>query len=147
MRRIEIDDDVYYWLEQRARGFQTPNDVLRRELLGVDVTDEARGSAIPQKPGVLYPLIQASLVNGGDELCCHRSRSGVTHRATVQADGWIKTDGGLHKEPSPALREYVGSQIDGWANWIHVPSGKRLRDLRAEARTRAQADKSRTPAV
>lgn len=134
MRRIDIDGDVYRWLEQRARGFETPNDVLRRELLGFDVTDDTNGDATPHKPGVLYPLIKAGLVKGGDALSCYRSRSGVTHRATIQADGWIKTDGGLHKEPSPALREYVGSQIDGWANWMHDPSGKRLRDLRATIR-------------
>lgn len=27
--------------------------------------------------------------------------------------------GALFKEPSPALREFTGSQIDGWAFWTH----------------------------
>lgn len=132
--RIDIDEDVYRWLEERARGFQTPNDVLRRELLGEEGKLDSALPATPEKPGVLYPLVRAGVVKGGDTLSCFRSRSGVTYRASVQADGWIKTDNGLHKEPSPALREYVGSQIDGWANWKHDQSGKRLRDLRAAAR-------------
>lgn len=133
MRRIEIDDDVYRWLEERARGFQTPNDVLRGELLTNGGDPKATLVAARKKPGVLYPLIQAGLIGRGDTLICHRRRSGVTYKATVDEDGWIETGGGLHKEPSPALREYVGSQIDGWFNWVHEPSGKRLRDLRAVA--------------
>jgi hypothetical protein len=45
-------------------------------------------------------------------------------------DGFIETNLGLYKEPSPALGNLVSTQINGWANWKHVPSEKTLRQLR-----------------
>ncbi|GAA3562493.1 hypothetical protein GCM10022197_17650 [Microlunatus spumicola] len=135
MRHIEIDEDVYAWLEARVRGFETPNDVFRREVLGLDTAPATTpADPIPRiRQGALYGLIHAGLVEAGDELTCHRTRSGETYRATITEDGAIKTDLGVFTKPSPALKAFVGSEIDGWANWMHVPTRERLRDLRAQA--------------
>ncbi len=47
---IRIDNDVYAWLQERARPFEdTPNSVLRR-LAGLDEDKVARPT-IPQKAG------------------------------------------------------------------------------------------------
>ena len=135
MRHIEIDEDVYAWLEARVKGFESPNDVLRREVLGVEPSKEPTAAAPVRVigKGALFSLIQAGLVEVGDELTCHRTRSGDTYRGTITEDGCIRTDLGTFTKPSPALKAFVGSEIDGWANWMHVPTRERLRDLRAHA--------------
>jgi hypothetical protein len=70
------------------------------------------------------------LVQGGDQLTHTRKRSGLTFHAFVTQDGWTELpDGRVFKGPSPALKEYVGTEIDGNHNWTHDASGKTLRQL------------------
>jgi hypothetical protein len=137
MHRIEIDEDVYRFLEQHVKGFEQPNDVLRRLLLR-----DAAPVEIPQPkptalPGRLLPLIEAGLIKAGDALEHRQVRKGGEFGAVVDDQGWVMTDRGAYREPSPALRDLVGSQIDGWLHWRHAPSGKTLRALRHEARSSA----------
>jgi hypothetical protein len=73
------------------------------------------------------------LVEPGDNLSHAQVRKGRRFAGTVEADGWIKTELGRYKEPSPALGKLVGTSIDGWAYWIHEPTGKSLRRLRSES--------------
>lgn len=129
--RIEIDDDVYAELERHVKGFEQPNDVLRRLLL--KDTAEARPRLAPVAKGKLLPLLQAGLVEEGDRLVHERKRKGDRFEATVGESGWLIVDGDLVQAPSPALARLVGSQIDGWANWVHERSGKTLRQLRHQA--------------
>ncbi|WP_144081705.1 hypothetical protein [Micromonospora wenchangensis] len=137
MRRIEIDDDVYAELERNVKGFEQPNDVLRRMLL--EKGHSTAGSpavpspAAPSIPGALTALIEKGFVKAGDALSHVQVRKGRRFAATVEADGWIRTELGRYKEPSPALGKLVGTSIDGWAYWIHDPTGKSLRQLRAES--------------
>lgn len=133
MRRIDVDEEVYAELERHVQGFEQPNDVLRRLLLTEAVSREpdapaSRGDAV----GRLLPLIEAGMVQDGDELEHRKVRKGMTFKATVGSKGTVITNRGSHTSPSPALAELVGTQIDGWANWTHVPSGKTLRQLRTE---------------
>ncbi|WP_262285940.1 hypothetical protein [Micromonospora sp. MA102] len=137
MRRIEIDDDVYAELERNVKGFEQPNDVLRRMLLGKSrPTPGSPGvpsAAAPSIPGALSDLIAQGFVKAGDTLRHVQVRKGRRFAATVERDGWIRTDIGRYREPSPALGKLVGTSIDGWAYWIHDPTGKSLRQLRAES--------------
>lgn len=137
MHRIEIDDDVYAELEKNVKGFEQPNDVLRRLLLR---TGEATKTSAPVPgrarlsiPGALAPLIAKGLVKPGDTLSHVQVRKGRRFAATVETDGWIGTELSRYKEPSPALGNLVGTSIDGWAYWTHDPSGKTLRQLRNES--------------
>lgn len=131
--RIEIDDDVYTELERHVRGFERPNDVLRRLLLpAAGQASEPRVDA-RRRPGKLHALLEAGLINVGDTLKHHQPRKHRTFTATVEEGGWITTENGPYESPSPALAECVGSQIDGWAYWIHEPTGKSLRQLRGSA--------------
>jgi hypothetical protein len=148
MKEIEIDDEVYAFLGAEARPFQdSPNDVLRRLLLGNSSRSAARPAepprAIPLKrprpriipkrgPGRLSRLIQEELVSAGDQLTHERKRTGDIFHATVTGDGWIRAEGQDYVAPSPALKAYVGTEIDGWAYWVHDESGKTLRELRSE---------------
>jgi hypothetical protein len=61
-----------------------------------------------------------------------QTRKGNVYKGTVTGSGEIVTSMGTYRAPSPALADLVGSQIDGWANWLHVPSGKTLRQLRSQ---------------
>ena len=124
MRRIEIDDEVYAWLADKAKGFEQPNDVLRRELLGASAMTEDRSAK-----GRLWPLLQAGLIEAGDELRHDQPRKGRTHRGVVEADGRIRTEKGLYEHPSRALGDLVDTSISGPANWIHDRSGKPLYQL------------------
>jgi hypothetical protein len=131
MRRIDIDDAVYVALSKHAVGFQQPNDVLRA-LLGLEDTAATTATAAVA-PGRLTPLLTAGVIKAGDKLVHTQIRKGQTFVGWVDCDGWVTTDRGRYAEPSPALRDLVGSQIDGWKHWTHEASGKNLRQLRAEA--------------
>lgn len=137
MRRIEIDDDVYAELERNVKGFEQPNDVLRRLLLKNNqlkvVSTPVSSPAAPSIPGALAHLLAHGLVKAGDTLRHVQVRKGRRFAATIEPDGWIRTDIGRYKEPSPALGKLVGTSIDGWAYWIHDPTGKSLRRLRSES--------------
>lgn len=146
MRRVEIDEQVYERLAQHAVGFETPNDVLRRLVLTDDLDASANGkqadrapavSAAPAAqptplPGALQSLVVAGAVKPEDRLVHRQVRKGRSFAGHVDEHGCIRTDLGHYREPSPALRDLVGTQIDGWAYWTHEPSGKTLRRLREE---------------
>src|SRR4051794_33860941 len=116
MRRIEIDEDVYAALAERAKGFDTPNDVLRRLLLegSAAAADRApSGFDASTSPGALAALIDAGSVKPGDSLLHTKVRSGQTFIGTVESDGWVRTKLGRYKAPSRALGELVGTAING----------------------------------
>jgi len=133
VRKIEVDEEVYAWLGARVQGFETPNDVMRREVLGVSKTDEPEQPAPTGAKGALWPYITGGLLEGGDELVHTQKRKGNTFCATVDADGWLVTNLGRYKQPSPALKAQIGSEINGWAAWTHVKSRKTLHQLKTEA--------------
>lgn len=131
MHKIDVDDEVFAFLQREAEPFvDTPNDVLRRKLLN--------GSANSDRPmrrrgtGDLLPLIQKGRINPGDELIYHQPRKHRTHHARVLPDGWIDVDGTPYKHASPSLRACVGTEINGWL-WVHTASGQQLRALRDES--------------
>lgn len=61
----------------------------------------------------------------------HQPRKGRVHRAHILPDGWVDVDGKPYRKMSPSLRACVGIEINGWL-WLHVPTNKRLRQLRSE---------------
>jgi hypothetical protein len=114
-RKIDVDDEVFAFLEGVARAFveTTPNDVLRRLLL---VDEVKRTSGVV---GVLKPFIDAGKLKPGDILTHNQSRKRRTFRAEVTSDGLVQIkDGRQFTTPSPALKAYVGYQVDGWKNWF-----------------------------
>lgn len=125
-KQIEVDDEVYAVLKREAEPFvDTPNDVLRRLLLGEEP------EPTPGKPGDLMPLLQAGRLRAGDRLIHHQPRKGRTFTAEVTEDGYIKLeDGRKFAAPSPALVACVGSQINGWGQWMVERTGGPLQDLR-----------------
>lgn len=136
MYDISIDEEVYRELERHVRGFEQPNDVLRRLLLpGRDAAEGNAGeTAYPAprrrpSPGGLLPLLEDGLIQPGDKLVHKQVRKGLTFEGVVDGDGWITVGNKVFRTPSPALGAAVGSSIDGWANWVHEPSGKTLREL------------------
>ncbi|MFF9727785.1 hypothetical protein [Streptomyces gardneri] len=134
MRKIEIDDEVFAYLQRHSEPLvDTPNDVLRRELLG-DGKD-AKGTSVERGLGGLMFIIEAGLAAPGDKLVHHQPRRHRTHEATISADGWVELpDGRAFAQPSPALKAQTGSDINGWGQYTHVPSGRKLQELREEAR-------------
>lgn len=136
-RAIEVDDEVFAFLQQHCEPLvDTPNDVLRRLLLSGGSEEAPETDAIPRKrllrrPGALLPLINAGILAPGDLLRHEQPRRHMVHEATVTARGWLKlTDGRSFPTPSRALAEQTGTTINGW-NYVHVPSGKPLHTLRA----------------
>lgn len=133
MRRIEIDDEVYQALAERAVGFQQPNDVLRTVLDLGESGPAVTATTTAARRGRLSPLLAAGVIKAGDGLVHVQTRKGVTYVGQVEDDGFITTEHGRYEAPSPALRDLVGTQIDGWAYWTHQSSGKNLRQLRSDA--------------
>ena len=130
---ISVDDEVYGALVRNRQGFEQPNDVLRRILLSGESPKVVCGDAAGQAPriGRLSALVDAGLVDIGDQLRHERVRKGQVLVGEVIEGGSIRTVNGVYSAPSPALKGLVGTDIDGWHNWIHVRSGKSLRELRA----------------
>ncbi|MFD6449948.1 hypothetical protein ACFWF3_04150 [Nocardia sp. NPDC060220] len=129
---ISVDEDVYQALARHRKGFEQPNDVLRRLLLDRE-PPRAGSSAMEVIPriGRLSALVDAGLIDVGDQLRHERVRKGQVLVGEVAEGGSIRTVNGVYSAPSPALKGLVGSDIDGWHNWIHVRSGKSLRELRS----------------
>lgn len=125
MNKVEIDDEVFAYLQKQAKPLvDSVNDVLRRLLL------PSGAAAATSPPGNLAKLVEAGLVQAGDGLTHMRKRTGQTFHATIDANGWTELpDGRIFRGPSPALKEYVGTQVDGNKNWTHDRSGKTLRQL------------------
>lgn len=133
MRTIEIDDEVFAYLQRHSEPLvDTPNDVLRRQLLN-DEKPPASQSGI-RRTGALMFILEAGLAAPGDKLRHHQSRLKRTHEAVITADGWVEIpDGRAFPQPSPALKTQTGSEINGWGQYTHLPSGRRLQELREEA--------------
>lgn len=133
MPKIDVDEDVFAQLQERARPLvDTASDVIRG-LLETDapIVAEPKNATAVRTPGRLRKLVHTGLLREGDRLTHTRKRTGETFQALVTREGCLLLpSGSLFKEPSPALREFTGSQIDGWANWTHEGSGRTLRDLR-----------------
>lgn len=138
MRTIEIDDEVFAYLQRHSEPLvDSPNDVLRRQLLKDEKPPASTAAA--RRTGALMFIIEAGLAAPGDKLQHHQSRLKRTHEATITADGWVEIpDGQAFPQPSPALKSQTGSDINGWGQYTHVPSGRRLQELREEA-TKRQA--------
>jgi hypothetical protein len=121
--RVEIDEQVYTRLGGHAVGFETPDDVLRRLVLRVDLDSPvtntqaavARSGLSPSEtrttplPGALEFLLTAGAVKPGDRPVHRQVRKGRSYAGTVDVDGCIRTDHGLYRAPSPALRDLVGT--------------------------------------
>jgi hypothetical protein len=129
---VTLDQYVYDELGKHVRGFETPNDVLRRMLFGERSPTKAGAVSPARRPGGLMKLINAGLINPGDKLIHHQKRKGETHEATVEADGWLTTKLGPYSAPSPALGALVGTSISGPDFWIHEPTGKTINQLKAQ---------------
>ena len=142
--RIEVDDDVYGLLERNVRGFEQPNDVLRR-LLFDETTSTTPVFHVPHvssSTGKLYKLVVAGLIKPDDKLVHEQTRKGNVFTAKVSDTGWVVTDLGFHRAPSPALAELVGSQIDGWANGSTSRRGRRCVRSDSSCRTRRRRDRA-----
>lgn len=136
--KIDIDHEVYEFLQGHARPFEdSANDVLRRLLLTSAAGPPKRktGGGTHRRAGDLKPYLDEGLLKPDDELVHEQPRKGVVHRATVTADGWLQVNNQEFPKVSPALKSCVGHEINGWANWTHRRSGKPLQDLRAEYRS------------
>ncbi|WP_144022480.1 hypothetical protein [Asanoa hainanensis] len=137
-RTIEVDDEVFAFLQQHCEPLvDTPNDVLRRLLLSGG-SEEPQEKAAPtgrrllRRPGALFPLINAGVLAPGDVLRHEQPRRRMVHQATVTSRGWLKlADGRQFSTPSRALAEQTGTTINGWI-YVHVPSGKPLQVLRRQ---------------
>lgn len=137
-RRIEVDEEVFAFLQQHCEPLvDTPNDVLRRLLLDREPSESQKGTAVPAKrlprrPGALTPLLEAGVVTAGDLVRHEQPRRRMVHEATITSRGWLElADGRSFATPSGALAEQTGTTINGWS-YVHVPSGRPLWKLRAQ---------------
>ncbi|MEV6012744.1 hypothetical protein AB0M29_38940 [Streptomyces sp. NPDC051976] len=133
MRMIAVDDEAFAYLQRHSEPLvDTPNDVLRRQLL--QDSKPTAGTAGSRRTGALMPIIEVGLATADDKLRHHQPRRRRTHEATVTADGWVEIpDGRAFPQPSPALKAQAGSEINGWGQYTHVDSGRRLQELREDA--------------
>ena len=76
-------------------------------------------------------LIARNYLQNGDCLVWTRKGLQTQHRATVQANGTLKTDDGeAHKSPSGAAKHLANRPVDGWLAWKLESTSESLDDLR-----------------
>ena len=80
----------------------------------------------------LVDLMNAGLINAGEELIWKRRAEKQAHHAVVNLDGSISTSDGIkHWTPSGAARHLNGGRpVDGWLTWKLIRTGKSLSSLR-----------------
>jgi hypothetical protein len=108
------------------------------EFVDLDVLDtpDAQHSPSPRAHtvssihGDLMPLIIQGLVVPGDRLRHEKTRTGESFHATVTSSGGLDTSAGHFRAPSTAISRLVGTSRNGWMDWMHVPTGKSLNQLR-----------------
>jgi hypothetical protein len=130
MPTIRVDDDVYEYLQREAKPFvDSPNSVLRR-VLGLDSFEAtALAPHSTETRGELWPLIQAELLEVGEELIWKRRQS--TYTATVTSNGCLRlSDGRVFATPSGAARTLSGYEVNGWRSWGRARNSVRLSSLR-----------------
>ncbi|MEU0559890.1 hypothetical protein [Dactylosporangium sp. NPDC006015] len=130
-----MDDDVYDWLQKRAKPFvDTPNSVLRREL-GIDNATgvkagpaNASSSSVRRPVGELAPLLASGDLRVEEEL--EWKRRGGTHRGFVTADGCLELeDGRVFTSPSGAGKALAGYDVNGRRCWRRSRDGVDLSAL------------------
>ncbi|KHJ74585.1 MULTISPECIES: hypothetical protein [Rhodococcus] len=141
MHKIEVDDEVFALLQQLAVPFvDTPNSVLRRELLGPERGKPSENSAsksadlspaarLHSRTGELMPFITSGRIEP-DDILIYTKRNGESFRATVTNDGWIKINGNTYFSPSGALKACVGHDVNGWKTWTHERTNQLLDTFR-----------------
>ena len=132
---IEVDSEVYQALAERRQGFESPNDVLRRELLPVSPPAASDTSAV-LPVGDTGRCFRAGVLKVGDRLVSTQSRKGATHRAVVTPHGAFEVNGIAYGDASGALQAATGTSINGFAYWRLERTGQRLHEIRNEARTK-----------
>ncbi|MFJ6772105.1 hypothetical protein ACIQOV_14260 [Kitasatospora sp. NPDC091257] len=131
MVRIEIDAEVFAVLQKNSEPLvDTPNDVLRRLLLGGSTVQGEGNKEQSRDAGALMPFIERGWINPGELLHHVKKRTGHTFHASVTPDGWIRIrDGREFPLPSPALKAQVGTEINGWGYMV-LRLGQPLQNLR-----------------
>ncbi len=75
-------------------------------------------------------LVEAGLLEPGQELTWHQPQVGVTHSAVLKQTGELELpDGRTFASPSGAAQAIAGRPINGWAVW--KAKGESLDQLRA----------------
>ncbi|MFC4336833.1 restriction system modified-DNA reader domain-containing protein [Salininema proteolyticum] len=100
----------------------------------------------PGTDGALKPLLDAGYVAAGDKLVWKQRKKGVTHRATIEANGWIVLkDGESYDTPSGAAAAACGRRQPGWGVWKHSRTKKTLLELKARQTKGEPATGARKP--
>jgi hypothetical protein len=143
--KIEIDDDVFAFLEKNAKPFveTTPNSTLRR-LLGMgETTISAKSKVIAQttedkrtraEQADLEKLVRAGLVRNGEKLYLIDYRGNRFQKlyAVISGSGLIYN--GHHYSMSNLARElltkvgFKSPSARGPAHWVN-DEGKSIKDL------------------
>ncbi|MCP3682657.1 MAG: hypothetical protein GY861_08215 [bacterium] len=135
MHKIEVDNDVYTYLESKAKGFDTPNRVLRRELLGHnDESSTTKVQSIPQfpvgTPKALEEILQVIYLIRVEDF----TRSEATHSVAQHHGVATQTiidkytrqlgltasefDGLLVYDGQSELKSYLNTKFMGYENLI-----------------------------
>lgn len=86
----------------------------------------------------LLPLVEAGMLNPGDKLTWHLTKTDETYTVTVEPDGRLRAaDGKLFWYPSSAASyarygDHTIKGIPGW-NSLRAPNGQMLTELREES--------------
>lgn len=82
----------------------------------------------------LKDLLEAGLLQAGEELVWRRRVMKISHTAVISKEGLLKTaDGKSHKTPSGAAKHLNGNKpVDGWLAWKVMKNGRSLAELRSK---------------
>ena len=132
---VEIEDDVAAAIKREIMRGESRERIVQRLILealsGRTAAPAPAARTRVAVAGSMKQLLDSGLINEGDEIRFTEVRRGTVHVGRIDADGRIHTDKGVQTSPSTALRQLVNYSMNGWRYWVHVPTGKKLAELRA----------------
>lgn len=132
-----VDDHWPQLIAPTAAAIMGLHTAAAEAVIPRKATPSTTAPPMPSAYGGVSDLLEAGLVNAGEELVWYRRTHGVRHTACIGSDGTlILADGRVCANPTGATTALGGHHHNGWIAWRRRSDGRTLSELRTELQAR-----------